>query len=328
MVRYRYEKQIASLLLQNQEVVIPKVGKLVVSTTPARISKEEQRIIPPGQELSFINNLTDDKGILAQTIARYFDLEYSIAKNLVQHECETVFKHLQAGRTILFPGLGEVYLNENQEISFKKCPTEDSLVEREIGLTEVQLPAGVIDLKAKKKVKIAGAKSRNWAKIAASLALPAVIGAGFWFQQDINNGMQLAKFGDWGKEQATYKARRYNPTEIKNTEEAIAVKNFKYSGKGFKVLSLNELKLPVRLPEEKVEINYRYQLIGGCFKDLGNANKAVENFTNQGFEAFISEFKHGLYRVCIGKFETKAELKKEIKRAKQELGVNPWFVKA
>ena len=309
MIRYRYEQQVAALLLREECVVIPRVGGLMVSSTPARILEEERRIIPPGKSLSFNTRITDEKDRLAKAVAHYFDLEEEIAITLINSESKNILKQLDAKRKVLINGVGEFSMNENGQIQFTDCPPQESVICPELGLQSVDLPAAIVKLRSAQTTAPAlnGKKQKNWMKIAASLALPLIAGLGFLIQQS-PNAIQLSDLGIIAKSSAEYNSRGYLPTEI--SADASYTKDFNYSGTGYSVLELNNATIPVVLPEAVKAEQYKYQLIGGCFADINNANAAVSDFKANGYDAFISEFKHGLYRVCIGKFNSNERSKK------------------
>lgn len=324
MIRYRYEQQVAALLLKEECVVIPKVGGLMVSSTPARILEEENTIIPPGKTLSFNQRINDEKHRLAKEVAKFYDLEEEIAITLINSESKNLLYQLEQNRSVIINGVGKFDLNEEGNIVFTDCPPQESLISPELGLSRVDLPTAVLRLNNKAQESYQGSsKNKNWMKVAASLALPLVAALGF-MAQNSNGGINLSELGSFNSKQIEYRSRGYQPT-ILSVNHSFA-QDASIAGEGITVLELNESVVPVALPEKESAISYKYLLIGGCFQDIANANKAVKRFQAKGYDAFIAEYKHKLYRVAIGKFSNKTEVKAGIKAAEKDLGIKPWYV--
>ncbi|MGB0165482.1 MAG: SPOR domain-containing protein [Luteibaculum sp.] len=332
MIRYRYEKQFSALLIQNERVVIPGIGGFLVYSIPAEIAGEDARIYPPGKKLRFYAGLVDERHELAQQVSNYFDIDQASAEALVETEGAQIAQALQENKKLLLPGVGSIYLKE-AELHFEECPVQDSIICPEPGLESVALPAAIVKLRAIKgdaahsaikPKEIKTGKNKQWLKIAASLALPICIGAGLLI--DSSGSGFIANLGGIGNEVSQYQTRGYIPSLIDNEEEINMLAEKSIQGNGIQVLNINESHFAVQLPE-KVNTKFQYQIIAGCFKELSNANTAVEDLKAQGHDAYIAEFKHGLYRVCIGKYQNKTEVKEAMKKASKALGLDLWYVK-
>lgn len=327
MIRYRYENQVAALILRKECVVIPKIGGFLVYALPARISEEDQRIIPPGKKLVFHAGLRDMNHVLAQTVADYYGLPLASAKELVDKESLKLKDELEAGRSILLKGIGAIK-SEESGLIFEACPTPESLICPEMGLKTTALPPAILKLPVKEEpIKVSPAtasrKNRNWLRIAASLALPIAIGAGFLFQQP--SQAFLSELGGFSSAKKEYKTRGYFPTQVNTATELSTLEETSFNGEGIAILELNEKKIPIKLATSDVK-THQFEIIGGCFKDLDNANTAVTRFTKRGYAAFISSYKNNLYYVSIGKYTSRTQVKNALGKARTDLGLDLWYV--
>ncbi len=331
MIRYRYENQVASLLLRKECVVIPKVGGFLVYAMPASIDPENQQILPPGKKLVFHAGLNDLNHVLAQTVADYYGIPLDSAKTLVDQESEKLAEALEAGRPVFIKGIG-MLKDEGKGIDFEPCPAPESIVATEMGLQATALPPAIEEKALEQEetpvIKITPAqptaKSKNWLKIAASLALPIALGAGFLFKQP--NGSFLSDLSIWGSYgNHTYEVRKELPSKVDTQGETVFVAEEEISGEGIVAVSLSTQPIPVKIQPEAAP-THKFEIIGGCFKDLSNADTMVARFKKRGYPAFISAYRNNLYYVSIGKYEDRSAVKTALRAARKDLGLDLWYI--
>ena len=70
-----------------------------------------------------------------------------------------------------------------------------------------------------------------------------------------------------------------------------------------------------------------FHVIGGCFGELGNAEKLVTRLRNKGYSAYIIDDHRGLHRVAYGSYVLRQEALTVLKAVKKEEQSEAWLLR-
>lgn len=109
---------IKELLLLYDCVILPGFGGFVSADVSAHFDAEHNRFIAPSKEISFNNNLKHNDGLLCQVIMKSEEIDFKSALNIVESWVDQIKAEIKTGNYII-DGVGELFLNENDKLSFK-----------------------------------------------------------------------------------------------------------------------------------------------------------------------------------------------------------------
>lgn len=118
--------QALPLLLHDHDcLVVPDLGGFVAHPVPARFDADKGEWVPPGRNVAFNPKLVVRDGLLEQEIRRATGCTNEAAAALIDREVENLRLQIAAGQTREIPGLGRLYLGENDVIAFAPEPRID-----------------------------------------------------------------------------------------------------------------------------------------------------------------------------------------------------------
>ncbi len=112
---------IEHLLLTHDCVVLPQFGAFITLAVPASRVEEEALFLPPKRMVRFTPDVTQDDGLLVDTIARYRHISTSDAKRAVQQLILDLRQQLLADGQVDFGSLGVLSQNEDGQLDFAPC---------------------------------------------------------------------------------------------------------------------------------------------------------------------------------------------------------------
>ena len=340
IIKVSLGKYIHELLLDNETVIIPGFGAFVSNYKPAEIKEESNEIIPPSKEITFNQKIRNNDGLLVGYIADIEGISHFDALKLIEKERENIIYRLDKGEKITLEKTGILLPNENQEIQFEPF-VEDHLLLDSYGLETISLENDLPDAEIKtakpitanseEKVdkslknepeeivpkisdelnepelnteKIAefisannshseeSKKKRSWLWYLLVL-IPIIIAGYFVAKDELTNNVPVSSVPD-------------NDTiKISSTlkDEIVPIDTFQND-------SVEAVKSDsVQIIESKIDsiISQKFYLIGGGFKVEENANKFLEQFDVEGFEAFHLGKIRNFYFVAIGVYNSERE---------------------
>lgn len=116
--------------------------------------------------------------------------------------------------------------------------------------------------------------------------------------------------------------------QLKSDERVVRV-SFTDPGSGgvWVELKKEELALPVTTYTATPEIlAMRYHVVGGCFGELKNARRMVDNLRAKGYPAYIYDYHKGLYRVTFADFHRRQEALEALRKVKEEELNTAWLL--
>ena len=90
-------RHIEYLLLHNDDVFIPGLGRFTVLSDEAKIQSGGTSFLPPVRKVAFESVATGDSGLLVRSDMRAGFISWNEAVEAIAEEVESVYKHLEQG---------------------------------------------------------------------------------------------------------------------------------------------------------------------------------------------------------------------------------------
>ena len=128
-IQVSFGKEIYTLLLQHDIVIIPGLGAFVSEYQPAEISDESDEIKPPSKTISFNTQLKNNDGLLVGHIAEKLHISHFNALVRIEKERDEMLFKLDKGDEVFVEGVGTLSYNEQGEIVFEASEEENMLLD-------------------------------------------------------------------------------------------------------------------------------------------------------------------------------------------------------
>lgn len=279
------QSYIKDLLLLNDCVIIPDLGGFVSNYKPAQI--KHNRFSPPSKEIAFNPKLHKNDGLLINFISEQDGVGYFEAKQRVENFVEESVLKLQRYEKLVFQGVGQLYYDRMENLQFEPAIEQNLLVDA-YGLEDFSYEKLYQRLVPEPAIKIQHTEGkpvifsrRNVKKvlIGAPLLLALAL-IPMKKTNDIMNHSDLNIFTQL--------------TEVVAPAQEIA----------------SEPEEVITAPVE--ELNNRYFLIGGSFKEEKNATDYIEQMKAKGFHPENLGVFNGLYRISIESYPNMTEAKNQL----------------
>jgi nucleoid DNA-binding protein len=280
---------IKELLLLNDCVIIPEFGGFVANYKPATI--ENNQFFPPTKEIAFNNKLISNDGLLITYISDSEGINYFEAKQKLENFVEETQLNLERNRNVYFDGVGYLHYDSHENLQFEPQLKQNLLVES-YGLQNFsyeklyqrQMPKPAIKVEYKEPVPVIFQK-RKLQKLV--VAVPLLIAMALIPMKNNKEYLSKSDMGLW--EAITQSA----PVASVQTQEE-------------NVAEFNVEATPASVEE------FKYYIIGGSFKSEANANKYLQQLSEQGYSGKNLGVFKGLHRVAMKGFTSIAEAQKEL----------------
>lgn len=134
------EKLIGDLLLRHNCVIVPSFGGFVAKPIPAKINFEKGTMVPPSKSLLFNKQLINNDGLLINELASQNGISFNDASVEVASKVQVWNKALKSGGRIELDRVGNLYLDEDNNVQFEQDRFFNLLLES-FGLGQVQFVA-------------------------------------------------------------------------------------------------------------------------------------------------------------------------------------------
>jgi len=308
----KIDKYIADLLMEHQFVLVPDFGAFIGHYKASEISTENMMIYPPSMNLAFNPALKSDDGLLKHYIARKESISYMEALELIRLNVREWDNMLQNNHAVRINKLGEIRNNEDQKLIFSPYNTFNfnlnSFGYKEIPLKPVVRRNLALDekiyLEINKSSVIRNHKKGKFAEkrrivyYSVALYLPILISLWAFFlikepftvQQSSLNVLAVATNVDL-------------PTgSVSDVKELPSLSESKNSEKDNEISVKAEKSSPKTNEEAKYKTAVYYYVIGGCFKEYGNAEAFYGKLVHRFEGSEILPDQNSFYRVSYGKF--------------------------
>jgi hypothetical protein len=318
----RLEHYISQLLYRYQCVTVPGFGAFLTEFVSAQLHEPSHTFSPPKKVISFNVHLKNNDGLLANHIAQAEQINYESAILSISQIVSDWKKTLQNQEVLYLNNIGHVRLNADGGLVFKPFEHVNYHL-GSFGLSEIvcqeverfildEKPHGAVvstqtvvfsnDIQQEESADKQRSKPILWVRYAAAAVIFGFLGTAsyFWMEQKIEDETLIVE----QKVQQKVNQRIQEATFF--IESPISA------------VSLN-------VAEEKKP----YHIVSAAFREYTNAEKAVEQLINQGYQATIGEKNEfGLYPVFYGSYSQSAEALEVMQNIKKNLNPEAWmFIK-
>ncbi len=277
--------------------MVPNFGGFVSNTVPSKINAEQQRFTPPSKIVSFNVNLQQNDGLLVNHLATSLKISYDEALKIIQKEVVRWKSDLK-NAPLLLQNIGQLTLI-NGQLSFEPIDKINYLTSS-FGLSDVD--ANYI-LRQNKISSPAISTKKTYGKYIAAAAVVSGLLLG---------GSLAVNYAQHQQEVAH--------------QQALTAKIQKASFDILKPLPSVTVTVEKEVAEVK-EIEYKYHIVAGAFKEAKNAKKKVAILQQKGYEARILRVnKWGLTEVCYASFQDKRTAINTLNKIKREDNKYAWLL--
>jgi nucleoid DNA-binding protein len=307
----KIEQYISQLLYRHQCVTVPGFGAFLTEIQSAYLNENTNSFYPPKKVVSFNSYIKNNDGLLANHIAQAEKLNYEMAVASIENEVITWKNNLQANEKFTLKNIGEFLLNSERNLVF--IPSENiNYLAESFGLNHFVSPFIKREIlkqevaeRTEEKAPIAfipeERRTRPYLKYAAIfiLALTATGSIGYKMYQD-------------HIEEETLLVETAVQKQVQNQiqEATFFIQN-----------PVPSVTFTVK--EEKLS----YHVVAGAFRSEENAEKILNELTQQGFNAKrIAPNKHGLFPVLYGSYATYAEAHRIMDDIQKTMNPDAWLL--
>ena len=358
-------KSIARLLYNQTTVGIPGLGNIISTYRSASIDRVQGLLHPPAKNLRFeANDQVSDEQLL-RYLQKEYQISLEEARLVVDQFVSQIKMALERREIFLIPEVGRIYKDYEHQYQFLQDSTNFNL--DVFGLPTIQFypilrskdsifheanPPKVKDQRS--PLKKMTDKVPNLRQVPAAMAIGIVIMAGlvtvlnYGLKQKFSSDTQVLPVAEKrlnkkpDEDRASLFDTRSVPEDqaaavlpeveedsdiaiVKDQTPQIEEESVTPGGSRFKTEVAPE---PVEteestyLPDQKSCV-----LIIGAFSRKKGAEKRIQQIYELGFDAYKDE-KNGLNRVGVQfAYETKADIRRVMKKLNERFDVNPWILK-
>jgi nucleoid DNA-binding protein len=318
-------QNIRELLFYHECVIIPDFGGFVLNFAPAKVDEKSGLFTPPGKQLVFNKNLTNNDGLLINQISKNTGLNYIDSKNLVVDFVSHLKNELNIYKTTRLEDIG-VFRFEDTAISFE--PTSRSNYNLDVyGMTSFSFPVlskpeliQEIEQKFKDRPSVKQAvKKRNVRRVL--IGLPLIIAlALFPFKSNLIQNYESAGYSSENQhssenhnnpnsieeviEQMTQKENALMYVESEKYDEKIEDELIDTSNKIVKQFIPKKITTPVDFDfdkvSERITSEKKYHIIAGSFANQNRANRHCDQMKKVYPNAFLLPREDGRIRLSLG----------------------------
>ena len=332
------DTQLHRLFLDHDCVVVPGLGGFVCNQMAARYDASRQELIPPSRGILFNERLSQNDGVLAQTVVRRAGLSYSEALKAIESEASELKRRVMASQTVNIEHVGRMYLGKEGGIMF--MPEEElERMLRSFGLQRIPLrplktvtnptTARVLEMPPRDAIK----GSKQWIRIAAAIAIPVLGGAGMFVADNweepvalmsavpsMHNRVIESDFQPRFEEEAVLLSGiKTEPVfeSVMQASEGASVTRFDFTTE--RVSSTGTAVVLAAVEEKSSAIQEQMiVLVAGAFAVESNAMNLSAKLQTEGFSSEILLQESGLHLVTYASFQSEVEARKTLTEIRKD----------
>ncbi|MDR1561772.1 MAG: SPOR domain-containing protein [Dysgonamonadaceae bacterium] len=316
----RLNFHIAFLLTRHECVIIPGVGALIVSGAKRKQAKYGDVMMPYGHSLMFNSEITDNDGLLANSIAREKNLGYREALECVHTFVDDFRNRLNAHERVLIPWVGRFSLSQSGKILFTPAPNLSCNAEY-YGFTSVRLPllSELSESYSTSRRRIKKDDDVIWIPINRKIALwtasvAASLIAVFFVPSSLNDYThtiqpRVASFIPFPEKPASVSV--IPAFEEVKTEQSAPVK-------------IEEVRLK-SAETSAVQPVHGYFIVVSSLATRQIADNEAKRFLSKGFDNALVRSSDNKHRICIASFHDRREAETFLRQFRKN---NPEYSKA
>lgn len=306
------EKYIKTLLLEKECVVIPGFGAFITNYVPAELNTNATLIQPPKKQLSFNASLVLNDGLLAAHVAHHEQISTVKALSAIKERVANYKQLLNKYSKFKIEGIGLLYKHDGSVLFEPDAST--LLLLSSFGLTSAIVPKPIHEI-----APVAVKRSWYWA---AAIAVP-LLGIGLWYANTQSSAF-TGNLSPFHNQTEKYQPRTHEPAVNEFTAEEELLKAGVLSA-----IKLDETaKNAIKINAVNNGVAHTYHIIGGCFKELQNAQTLVNQLHDKGFgKATIIDIHKGLHRVAIASYSKNEDAREALSKVKAYENAEAWLLK-
>ena len=347
-------RHIADLLHHHECVIVPGLGGFIKAYKPARIIHTTHEFFPPSGTVAFNSGLAVNDGILANHIASVENTSYREALSTIKQWTDKCLSSVNGGEKLILEGIGELFINKSGKLEFNPSTLinfNDDSFGLPIFFAKVSNNESfeVPDIQNSRRTNRNSRLVRlipetlKWAAVLAPFIAFVLWGSinGNIIDNYVHNytGMYSWVQSTPGKTVALkavavpVKTKEVSKPVIQSPASILAGENITFDPGVVSYTELDKNKItrvePVQLETPEVSnTGQNYFIIGGAFRDHGNALKLITMLKEQGYPAsIIDTTSGGLYIVSMKRFGNYDEAANQLSEIKKSGFPSSWILK-
>ena len=315
---------IKELLVLHDCVIFPGLGGFVAQYASSSIRDNNLTFIPPFKQILFNKNLTNNDGLLANSISKEWGISYEESVEKISSLLFKINNEIKTNKQFSFEGIGILY-ELNGILNFKQ--QSENLLMESFGLRSINMndflshssEGKIISIKSKSDVKQI---IKNWSVAAAVIVL---LFYSAWIPLKTNLFNRDSDFSYSDLNPFTF-SKRGPSQEIKsNLVHKVPLSSENTVSKSL-IKTKKEIKKPISISLNNKTKSFSYEVIIGSFEEEKNAKNLIKKLRKKSFKARQLPFFKQLFRVSAGKFSNKKNAVEYQKQIKKKLHISSWIL--
>ena len=315
---------IKELLVLHDCVIFPGLGGFVAQYASSTISDDNLTFKPPFKQILFNKNLTNNDGLLANSISKEWGISYEESVEKISSLLFKINNEIKTNKQYSFEGIGILY-EVNGILNFKQ--QSENLLMESFGLRSINMndflshssEGKIISIKSKSDVKQI---IKNWSVAAAVIVL---LFYSAWIPLKTNLFNRDSDFTYSDLNPFTF-SKRGPSQEIKsNLVHKVPLSSENTVSKSL-IKTKKEIKKPISISLNNKTKSFSYEVIIGSFEEEKNAKNLIKKLRKKSFKARQLPFFKQLFRVSAGKFSNKKNAVEYQKQIKKKLHISSWIL--
>ena len=315
---------IKELLVLHDCVIFPGLGGFVAQYASSSISDDNLIFKPPFKQILFNKNLTNNDGLLANSISKEWGISYEESVEKISSLLFKINNEIKTNKQFSFEGIGILY-EVNGILNFKQ--QSENLLMESFGLRSINMndflshssEGKIISIKSKSDVKQI---IKNWSVAAAVIVL---LFYSAWIPLKTNLFNRDSDFSYSDLNPFTF-SKKGPSQEIKsNLVHKVPLSSENIVSKSL-IKTKKEIKKPISISLNNKTKSFSYEVIIGSFEEEKNAKNLIKKLRKKSFKARQLPFFKQLFRVSAGKFSNKKNAVEYQKQIKKKLHISSWIL--
>ena len=315
---------IKELLVLHDCVIFPGLGGFVAQYASSSISDDNLIFKPPFKQILFNKNLTNNDGLLANSISKEWGISYEESVEKISSLLFKINNEIKTNKQFSFEGIGILY-EVNGILNFKQ--QSENLLLESFGLRSINMndflshssEGKIISIKSKSDVKQI---IKNWSVAAAVIVL---LFYSVWIPLKTNLFNRDSDFSYSDLNPFTF-SKKGPSQEIKsNLVHKVPLSSENIVSKSL-IKTKKEIKKPISISLNNKTKSFSYEVIIGSFGEEKNAKNLIKKLRKKSFKARQLPFFKQLFRVSAGKFSNKKNAVEYQKQIKKKLHISSWIL--
>ena len=315
---------IKELLVLHDCVIFPGLGGFVAQYASSSISDNNLTFKPPFKQILFNKNLTNNDGLLANSISKEWGISYEESVEKISSLLFKINNEIKTNKQFSFEGIGILY-EVNGILNFKQ--QSENLLMESFGLRSINMndflshssEGKIISIKSKSDVKQI---IKNWSVAAAVIVL---LFYSAWIPLKTNLFNRDSDFSYSDLNPFTF-SKRGPSQEIKsNLVHKVPLSSENTVSKSL-IKTKKEIKKPISISLNDKTKSFSYEVIIGSFEEEKNAKNLIKKLRKKSFKSRQLPFFKQLFRVSAGKFSNKKNAVEYQKQIKKKLHISSWIL--